>query len=211
MCFKNMAAYLNPSSGKHLQKEYYVTIDSVDRNRTTWPSTSHFEVKFGAVSSPTTITVANATGQPPSVLTAPGYVGANVWRSFKNVASIELLGCSFPNTNNVLLEPCLYLSFDELKGNYDGTNPTSASAFAKLVPSGVFGGFVQSYGDAGSAGAPQRKISYAPGVRIDKLTPCLKTSQGAIFNFGSDTGETANAAVQTSFTLRVVVNEPYVH
>ena len=206
-----MTAYLNPSSGKTLQKEYYVTIDSVDRDRTAWPKSSRFEVKFGAVSSSTTITVANAEGVPPTTLTAPGYAGANVPRSFKNVSSIELIGCSFPNTANVLNEPCLYLSFDELKGNYDGTNPTSASAFAKLVPSGVFGGFVQSYGDAGSAGTPQRKISYAPGMRIDKLTPSLKTTQGTVFNFGSDAGESANAAVQTSFTLRIVVNEPYVH
>jgi hypothetical protein len=147
------------------------------------------------------------------VITAPGYAGANVWRSFRNVASVELLGCSYPTTANVLAEPCLYLCFDELKGTYEGTNLTSAGAFAKLVPTGVFGGYVQSAGESASPSAPQRKVSYAPGVRIDKLTPTFKTSRGTIVNFGTDTAANvaANVSVQTSITMRIVVNEPYVH
>jgi hypothetical protein len=173
-------------------KEYYVSIDSIDRDRSVWPLSSHFEVKFGALSE---------------------FAGASVTRSFKNVSSIELVGCTFPNTANVLDEPCLYLSFDDLPGRYDATNAAGSGAFAKLVPAGVFGGFVQSFGDAGRAGAPQRKLSYAPGVRLDKLTVSLKTTRGTLFDFGSDyaANEAANPALQTSLTLRVVVDEPYVH
>ena len=206
-----MAEYLNPTAKGHGQKEYYVTIDSIDRDRTVWPGSGRFEVKFGAVSSP--LTVENAIGQPPSVLTAPGYTGANIERSFKNVASVELLGCSYPTTSAILAEPCIYLCFDELKGTYEGTNPTSAGAFAKLVPTGVFGGYIQSAGESASPSAPQRKVSYAPGVRLDKLTPTFKTTRGTIVNFGTDTAANvaANVSVQTSITLRVIVNEPYVH
>lgn len=170
-------------------KEYYVSVDSADRDRTTWPLSSRFEVKFGAL---------------------PEFQGANVGRAFKNVRSVELVNCVYPNTANVLQQPCLYLSFDELPGRYDGTNVTSTGAFAKLLHNVVQGGFVISSGDSGNDGHPQRKVAYTPGVRIDRLTPTLRTVDGTVFNFGSDGGVSANLALQTSYTLRITVEEPYV-
>jgi hypothetical protein len=186
-----MASLLNPVGSKVFVKEHYVTIDSIDRDRATWPLSSRFEVKFAGL---------------------PDFAGATVGRGFKNVSSLELVSVVYPNTNYVLNEPCLYIGFDEFKGAYDGTNTAGAGAFAKLIPASALGGFVQSYGDSGNAGAPQRKISWSPGVRLDKLTLSLKTSRNVIFNFGTDytPDVPADPALQVSVTLRVTTVEPYV-
>jgi hypothetical protein len=186
-----MATPLDPVGRDKFIKEYYVTVDSIDRDRAAWPLSSRFEVKFGSL---------------------PGFAGANVGRGFKNVLSIELVSAVFPNTASVLNEPCLYVVFDELEGSYDGTNTAGSSAFAKLVPATALGNFVQSFGDAGSAGQPQRKVSWSPGVRLDKLTVNFKTTRGTVFNFGADytPDVPANPVLQTSLTFRVTVVEPYV-
>jgi len=186
-----MTALLNPVGCKAYVKEYYVTIDSIDRDRSVWPLSSRFEVKFAGL---------------------PDFAGATIGRGFKNVSSVELVSAVYPNTNYILNEPCIYIAFDEFEGAYDGTNAAGANAFAKLLPSTALGGFVQSYGDSGSAGHPQRKVSWASGVRLDKLTVSLKTSRNTVFNFGADYDPSveANPALQISITLKVTVVEPYV-
>jgi hypothetical protein len=186
-----MANLLNPVGSKAFLKEYYVTIDSIDRDRAVWPLSSRFEVKFAGL---------------------PDFAGATVGRGFKNVSSVELVSVVYPNTNYVLNEPCLYIGFDEFEGVYDGTNNAGANAFAKLIPNTALGGFVSSYGDAGSSGHPQRRVSWSSGIRLDKLTVSLKTSRNTIFNFGADYTPDlpANPALQVSITLKVTVVEPYV-
>lgn len=186
-----MASLLNPVGCKAYVKEYYVTIDSIDRDRTLWPLSSRFEVKFAGL---------------------PDFAGATLNRGFKNVSSVELVSVVYPNTNYILNEPCIYIAFDEFEGAYHGTNAAGTNAFAKLIPNTALGGFVSSYGDAGSSGHPQRKVSWASGVRLDKLTVSLKTSRNAVFNFGTDYAPNlpANPALQVSITLKVTVVEPYV-
>lgn len=165
-------------------KEYFVSIDSIDRDRNVWPSPSQFEVKFGAAS---------------------GFRGATLPAAFKNVLSIEVLGCSYPNTNSVLNEPCLYLCFDELRGSYEGTNATSIGAFAKLIPRAVFGDYVHSY--SACALGRQRKIMFNPGTTIGKLTPTFRTSRGTVFDFGTDAPPDQQAIpnLQISITMKIVV------
>ena len=186
-----MASLLNPVGSRACVKEHYVTIDSIDRDRDVWPLSSRFEVKFAGL---------------------PVFAGATVGRGFKNVSSLELVSAVYPNTNYVLNEPCLYIGFDEFEGAYEGTNSAGASAFAKLIPGTALGGFVHSYGDAGSSGHPQRKVSWAPGVRLDKLTLALRTSRNTVFDFGADytSDVPANPALQVSITLKVTTVEPYV-
>lgn len=167
-----------------LSKSYYINIDSRDRDRTTWPSCSRFEVKL----------------DPPS-----GFNGASIGRHFKNVISLELLNVCYPNTSNVLNAPPLFLNFPEVPGIIETTNAGTRN-FAKLTPSVAIGSYVYSYQDIGN----RTKKEYPfRGARLDKLTVEIRDNTGTIFNFGTDTTAPtpANPLLQVSMLLKVVVEE----
>lgn len=184
-----MASTLIKPSTKVKKREYYITIDSRDRDRSTWPSASHFEVKC----------------EGPS-----GFKGANLPRKFLNVYSIELISAIYPNTNDVLDEMYLYLTIPELDGTFESTSLEGGKAFAKLIPSKIHGEFIHAKTD--DYEKPARVYKF-PGVRLDKMTIQFKKWNGNIFDFGTDNAST-NAPlnrVQTSITLKVTTLEPYYH
>jgi hypothetical protein len=183
----HLSAPAPPPPSSHVKtREHYITIDSRDRNRDQWPSTSHFEVKM----------------TPSSA-----YTGAMLNKTYKNIKSIEFVNAVFPNLNGVLSQMYLYLVIPEIEGVYDATNHTGLAAFAKLIPTRVVGNYV--YTSSGELDA-QKKIYELHGQRIDKLTLQFKKYDGTIFDFGPDTASGTDPLdqLQTSVTLKITTNEP---
>lgn len=165
-------------------KDYYVSIDSRDRNRVVWPSASQYEVKLDA---------------------PPNYTGAQVPRSFKNVVSVELMNAIFPNTNNVLSEMFLFLNIPELDGVLETTD-RGRRYFAKLIPGTVIGYYIHSYQDA--LERPRKTFPFR-GARLDKLTIEFRNGRGDLFSFGNDKphNQAHDPLLQTSLTLKITVEE----
>ena len=166
-------------------REYYVTVDSTDRDRTVWNSSSRFQIKM-----------------EPS----PTFQGATLSRAFKNVKSVDIIKVVYPNTNNVVNEMYLYLCVPELEGTIETTANFGKSAIAQLLPTKVVGNFVYSiyHEDV------HPKMYYpVEGMRIDKLTLEFRKKDGSLFDFGTDTlpGTAPNKLLQTSATFRIVVRD----
>lgn len=170
-------------NGKRIAtRTYYVSIDSRDRDRSVWPRSSQFEVKL----------------DPP----AP-YGGAQIQRSFRNVLSVELMNAVFPNNNKVLDLQYVYLNIREIDGILD-TTCAGKRFFAKLLPQHAIGNFVYNYQDIGERA---KKVYAFRGARLDKLTVEFRDPAGELVNFGNDNGDKPNPLVQTSLTLKIVVEE----
>ena len=165
----------------------YLTVSSADRDRERWPSTSYFRIKL----------VDDTPGQPY------GAVGC----IYKNVRTIKLLSLTVPNTNNVLDEPYLLLTVDEVPGNYDSTNPWVCKSIAKIFfkRPGPSDAFLKM--DSGVAD-PDTKVIAGVGRQLDRLTLGLRRYDGTPFDFGTDDGETLDPALQTSFTFELVNEVP---
>lgn len=179
---------IHPSK-KVEKREYFVTIDSRDRDRNMWPSSSYFEVKC----------------QGPN-----GFRGANLPTKFLNVRCIELISAIYPNTNDVLNEMYLYLTVPEIDGTFEATNLEGMKAIAKLVPHKIHGSFIHANMDDYHN---PRKVYKFPGVRIDRLTIQFKKWNGNIFDFGTDNPPSTAPlnTVQTTVTFKITTLEPYVH
>lgn len=184
-----MAATLIKPSKDLKKREFYVTIDSRDRDRSSWPLSSNFEVKCeGPV----------------------GFRGANLPRKFLNVRCVELISAIYPNSNDVLDELYLFLSIPEIDGVFEATSLEGSKALAKLVPDKIHGGFIHA---ANNEYERPRKVFKSPGVRLDKLTIQFKKWNGNVFDFGIDNAATSAPlnSVQTSITLKITTVEPYFH
>lgn len=166
-------------------REYFVTIDSADRDRNVWRNTNQYEVKM----------------QPSNT-----FQGATIDRAFKNVVSIEVINVIFPNTNNVVNEMYLYLCIPELDGLFESTNNIGNKALAQLLPHTVVGSFIYSIFD--KEYHPRR---YFPveGVRIDRLTLEFRKRDGTLFDFGTDNVPSLAPIpiLQTSATFKIVVRD----
>ena len=176
-----------PPSSSFKLEEHYITIDSRDRDRQMWASSSQFQVKI----------------QPEDT-----FKGATLWKAYRNVKSLEVVSVSFPNANNVLDEMHLYLVFPEIDGVFDATNYCGTKAIAKLIPDRVIGNFVHVKYTCDDR-YPKKRFR-GRGVRLDKLTVEFRTVNGDFFDFGADTSPplACNPLLQTSITLRLVLLTP---
>lgn len=178
-------SYNIPVSTKY--KEYYVSVDSRDRNRNIWAKSSQFEVRLEPTSS---------------------YVGATIHRAFKNVVSIEIIDVIFPNQNYVLDEMYLLLYISELDGNIEVSSGSINKPIAKLVPTKLIGNHVLCQFD--NIESRPKKIFYQPFARLDKMTFELRKYDNTLFDFGTDT-ESPTAPdnnLQVSITLKITITEP---
>ena len=166
-----------------LYREYYVTIDSNDRDRTIWADSGNFQVKM----------------QPENT-----FQGATINRAFKNVRSIEVMNVIYPNVNKVTDEMYIFLCFPEIEGVFESTNYIGNKAIAKLIPSTLVGNYISIHFDKSER--PKRYFPFH-GVRIDKLTVEFRKNNGDLFVFGPDNKDTPNRLLQTSITLRIIVRD----
>lgn len=159
----------------------YVTINSADRDRAKWPSTSNYCIKL----------TDDEPGQPNGV----------IGKRYRNIQSVKLLSATVPNIPTALEEPYLLLQIDEVDGMYDAASRASQNAFTKLYFKPTLGKFLRI--DKGVGDPLQRVYWPTPKASIDRLTISIRTYDGDVFDFGADDGVTLDPDVQTSITLEI--------
>ena len=172
---------------KYRIKEHYIVIDSTDRDRSVWPTTTNFQVQL----------------EPSDT-----YTGATLSHHYRNVKSIELLSASYPTAGSSSNEACLYLCIPELEGSFDGTNLTATKAFARLIPTTITPYFIQC-----DLNTKPRLIFDTQGKRLDRMTIQIKKSDGTFFSFGTDTSSPTapNPLYQVNLVFKVITVEPLIH
>ncbi len=158
------------NNNKYIFKDHYVTVDSLDRDINLWNYSNNYQIKFA-----------------PDSSQSKSYIPI----TFKNVYSIELVSAilpyaakKIPNTSvscNILQEPYIIISIDEIEGPYYGTNLTNNQAFAKLIHDGYFSTeYVQFKVNGEKKEYPNLLGS------IDKFTFKFFNNKGQIYDFGKD-------------------------
>jgi hypothetical protein len=164
---------------------HYLTLDSRDRDRTTWRNTNQYKIPLVA------------PDNKPSVMSP------NV--RYKNIYSVSLLSAVIPNLGGVLSEPYLLLQIDEIDDVYDAANPACARAFTKLYFKEVCPGSSYLRLDKG-VGDPLTKIYWpAPRASLESITISFRHYDGTLFDFGPDALPPADPLPdrQTSITLEL--------
>lgn len=167
------------------KREYFVSIDSQDRNLNLWPNPNNYSIDFGGVHN-------NVTQ-----LTTDGYVN----RIFKNIESIELISVIVPKYGNGNVHinnyPYLLLEVDELPGIYEGSNENVSNAFAKLR----FQTDLGYYKECTFNQAERFIKKFNPTRTLNKITVSFKEPSGNLYDFGT--------AVETTIPETTVAAEDF--
>ena len=159
---------------------HYLTIDSRDRDRTSYPDPNSYVVHLGSVDNDS---------------------GAHTQTNYKNLVKIELLHCIIPNRNNIKDEIYILLEIDELGGVYNATNNNTRNSFAKLHSHSMSAS--DTFFDAVSPGDYFISKNYEPTPlsNLSKLTIKFKKYDGTLFNFGSDSTPPTDPTIEIQNTL----------
>ncbi len=156
-------------------KQHPIIIDSRDRDRSIFPNTNEFVVKFDN----------NGDG--------------NIPQNYRNIQSIELIQAILPQTvlNSTTGVPYITLEIDEVRDTIQGTNTHLRNAFAFLSPQDVYGTKHLSC----KFYRPAIRYFDAPLSSLNKFTIQLRHPDGSLYDFGTDTasGNAVNEDVQTMF------------
>jgi len=176
--------------------DYYLAIDSKDRNIDKYPEPNNF-----------TIDLAPASGNGGD---NRGYID----RSFGNIESCELITVIIKDTSaqpdssdaGGVQFPYLLLQFDELQQNYFGTNNYLTKTFAILTeyckPAGSTYKYYRMVGDASDSTVIK---VYNPRINVSRITTRLLLPDGTPFNFGSAyTNDTSNTVVSVAFRISTI-------
>lgn len=203
-------------------KDFYITIDSHNRDLEAYPNPNYFQVKFSPTSNSRSI-AAMYDSENNIIYEAKTLIfgddrGASLSRTYDNVLEIQCLGAILPlapiwvaglppkkydsflhyitpgdtgKMVNLLNEPYILLTIDELKGTYEGTNTPSSNAFAKLISTTSFEGYgtvpTSSFMSLKTSG-PHETFKYNPTTlgKINKLTLGLFKRNGLHYPIGID-------------------------
>jgi len=170
---------------------YYVVINSNDRNTTKFPDPNNFVIDFAPA--------------PSGENNQLGYID----RSFHNIKTCELLDIVVLDTStqpdssdsNGKSYPYLLLQFDELQNNYYGTNSNLTKSFAILTSYSATGKY-KYYRVFGDSSEDTVYKVYNPRINLNKLTTRLLLPNGDPFFFGSAfTNDTSNSCITIGFRL----------
>lgn len=126
--------------------------------------------------------------------------------SYRNVKSIELIGATVPDKNNILSEPYLVLKIDEFD-NIESSDSNTDNAFTilQLNTPNTTGGFINldMYLCAGTV-----KIFDTPLARLNTMTISFRDYNNNLFSFGDDTaGSPPNKALQNMLIFKITTME----
>ena len=150
-------------------KEYFISIDSKDRNYEQWPNANEYSIDFGG----------NHNNYEQTI--HDGYVNS----IYMNIESVELISVVVPKFsdtgNHINNYPYLLLEVEELAGIYDGSNKHVTNAFAKLRFQTDLGYFKEYTLNGG-----ERFIKhFHPRITLNRMTIRFKRPDGELYNFGS--------------------------
>jgi hypothetical protein len=145
--------------------DYYITIDSNDRDKEKWENANFYEIVFG----PT-----NDQGKNK------GYIN----QSFNNVQTVELIEAIIPkntkNGTNYNTLPYILLEIPELGSVYQGTNDNLRKTFSQLI----FDTTVGNYRYCSFSDQTKVKKIFNPRIALNKLTIKFIKPNGELYNFG---------------------------
>lgn len=165
--------------------DYYVAIDSKDRNFARNSSPNEFVIDFspGAGS--------NASN---------GYINT----AFGNIISCELLNAvirdstiepdSTDSSATGIFIPYMVLEIPELERRFEGTSEVLNKAFALLSNYSIKNGF-KHYKVNTNGLEPQARVIFNPRRSISRFTIRILQPNGELFNFGSDNDTTTETVV----------------
>jgi len=174
--------------------DYYIVINSNDRDIVKFPDASSFVINFAPA--------------PSGDTKQTGYID----RSFANIKSCELINIVLLNTSNIagstdtngIKYPYLLLQFDELQNNFYGTNMNLTQSFAILTDYTVTGDY-RYYSIFGSLGDSSVSRVYNPRINLNKLTTRILLPDGTPFNFGTENvSDTSNSCVTFGFKITTI-------
>jgi hypothetical protein len=175
--------------------DYYITIDSKDRDPIKYPEPNQFVIDFSPAPA--------AAGE-----TRKGYID----RGLGNVKSCELMNVIIrdvsdqpdsSDTSNASY-PYLLLQFDELQNNYFGTNNNISRSFAILTEYSLIGKY-RYYRITGDNSENTVSRVYNPRINLNKITTNLLLPDGSPFQFGSAfSGDTSNTCITFSFRMTTI-------
>ena len=175
--------------------DYYITIDSKDRDPVKYPAPNHFVIDF-------------SPAPPASGETRKGYID----RGLGNVKSCELMNVIVrdvsdqPDSSDAgsASYPYLLLQFDELQNNYFGTNNNLSRSFAILTEYSLIGKY-RYYRITGDNSENTVSRVYNPRINLNKITTNLLLPDGSPFKFGAAfTGDTSNTCITFSFRMTTI-------
>jgi len=176
--------------------DYYVTIDSKDRDTVKFPKPNEYVVEFSPA--------------PPASSTdvRKGYID----RGFGNVKSCELMNVIIRDTSSQpdssdaggISYPYLLLQFEELQNNYFGTNNNLSRSFAILTDYSKLGDY-KYYRLVGDSSENTVSRIYNPRINLNKITTRLLLPNGTPFDFGAAfTDDTSNSCITTAFRFTTI-------
>jgi len=174
--------------------DYYIVINSNDRNIVKYPNPSSFVIDFA----PAPTGDANQTG----------YID----RAFNNIKSCELINIVLLDTSNIsgsseynsVSHPYVLLHFDELQNNFYATNSHLSKSFAILTDYTVTGKY-RYYSIFGSLGDSSVSKVYNPRINLNKLTINILLPDGSPYNFGTEnTNDTSNSCITFGFKITTI-------
>lgn len=175
--------------------DYYITIDSKDRDPEKYPAPNQFVIDFSPAA-------------PASGETRKGYID----RGLGNVKSCELMNVIIrdvsdqPDSSDAgsASYPYLLLQFDELQNNYFGTNNSISRSFAILTEYSLIGKY-RYYRIIGDTSENTVSRVYNPRINLNKITTNLLLPDGSPFNFGAAfTGDTSNSCITFSMRMTTI-------
>lgn len=175
--------------------DYYITIDSKDRDPERYPEPNKFVIDF-------------SPAPPASGETRKGYIE----RGLGNVKSCELMNVIVrdvsdqPDSSDAgsASYPYLLLQFDELQTNYFGTNDNISRSFAILTEYSLIGKY-RYYRIIGDTSENTVSKVYNPRINLNKITTNLLLPDGSPFNFGAAfTSDTSNSCITFSMRMTTI-------
>lgn len=176
--------------GETREFDYYIIIDSKDRDINKNPNPNDFVIEFSPSS---------GSNSPSN-----GYID----RGLGNIASIELLDVMILDTSLLADSsdssgssyPYLLLNIDELGGNYFGTNNNLTKSFAILKNYTKTDSY-KYYSLLGDTSDMSTKKVFNPRINLTRLTVQILKPDGTLFDFGSSSSSTSNTVVNLSMRV----------
>ena len=177
--------------------DYYIAINSNDRNIVKYPEPNNFVIDFAPAPS----------GDSPQV----GYVD----RVFHNIKACDLLSVVIRDTSDQPDSsdsssltsnsyPYLLLQLNELQNNFSGTNAAMSQSFAMLTDYCQTGKY-KYYNIVGNLSDETIFKVYNPRINLSKLTTRLLLPNGTPFNFGEAyINDTSNSCITFAFRVTTI-------
>jgi hypothetical protein len=170
--------------------DYYIMIDSKDRNTEKNPAPNDFVIEFS----------------PSSGADSPsnGYID----RGLGNIVSIELMDVVILDTSELsdssdageTSYPYLLLNIDELGGNYFGTNNNISRSFSILKNYNKVDSY-RYYSMLGDTSDMSTKKVFNPRINLTRMTIQIQKPDGTLFDFGASSSSTSNTVVNISMRV----------